>query len=241
MSLDRLQKDFRSRLEEHGVRLTEEQCEQFDEYYRLLVSWNEKMNLTGITERGDVYWKHFYDSLTLAFFADFTKCERLLDVGSGAGFPALPLKIAFPHLHITVVDALKKRLTFLDELCKSLNFQHMQTVHGRAEELGRQKAHREQYDVVTARAVARLNVLCEYCLPFTRIGGHFMAMKTDNSREEIEEAGAAVALLGGRHVKTHTFDLPEQLGGRSIICITKEKSTPGKYPRKPGTPAKSPL
>lgn len=239
--LDRLQKKFRDQLKKKGILLTDEQCRQFETYYRLLVSWNEKMNLTGITERPDVYWKHFYDSLAPAFFVDLTTYDQLLDVGSGAGFPAFPLKIAFPHLRVTVVDSLKKRLTFLDEVSKTLHLNDMQTVHGRAEELGRKKAYREQYDFVTARAVARLNVLCEYCLPFTRLKGLFVAMKTVNYASEVQEATAAIARLGGRYTETHTFTLPEQLGGRSIIQIVKDKRTPKEFPRKPGTPAKQPI
>lgn len=241
MPLDHLQHTFIARLQEHGVALTEQQVAQFEAYYRMLILWNESMNLTGITERTDVYWKHFYDSLTPAFFVDFTACEHVLDVGSGAGFPAFPLKIAFPHISVTVVDSLKKRLSFLQEICQQLDLQHIETVHARAEELGQQEQYREQYELVLARAVARLNVLSEYCLPFTRIGGQFVAMKTDAAGEEIAAAKPAISRLGGGRTTTHTLELPEHLGGRSLIVIAKERATPVKYPRKPGTPAKSPL
>ena len=241
MSTDRLQATFKDRLESQGLRLTEDQCELFDTYYRLLVVWNEKMNLTRITERTAVYWKHFYDSLSLAFFVDLTEDVRLLDVGSGAGFPAVPLKIAFPHLRVTAVDLQKKRLTFLSELKRALRLRDFQFVHARAEELGRDGVHREQYDIATARAVARLNVLCEYCLPFVRLGGQFLAMKTDRYSEEVRDAAAAMDQLGGRYAEAHTFALPHQFGRRSIVRIVKEKRTPEQFPRRAGIPAKQPI
>lgn len=241
MRIDALQHAFVRELEKRGVRVTEKQCSQFEAYFRALVTWNEKMNLTAITDRTDVYWKHFYDSLSLAFFFDITSVDRVLDLGSGAGFPAFPLKIAFPHVHVTAVDATKKRVAFLQALCEEQGFRNAHVVHARAEDLARRSAHREQYGLVTARAVARLNVLCEYCLPFTKCGGHFIAMKTERYQEEIAEAGKAIALLGGRQTGVHTYDLPGNRGKRSLIRIEKRKKTPAQYPRKPGTPAKKPL
>lgn len=242
MPLDHLQRTFRRRLQEKGISLTDRQMGQFETYFHALISWNKKMNLTGITERCDVYWKHFYDSLTPAFFVDLTKCEFLLDVGSGAGFPAFPLKIAFPHLQITVIDSLKKRLTFLAKVYEQLSLKHVNIVHGRAEDLGQQPAYREKYDIVAARAVARLNVLSEYCLPFTRMKGKFIAMKTDQAAGvEMAEAKAAISLLGGGQMTTHAFELPDRLGNRCIISIVKEKPTPVKYPRRAGIPAKNPI
>lgn len=241
MQLDQLQQSFISTLRQRGVTVTDEQCAQFETYYRLLVSWNERMNLTGITERKDVYWKHFFDSLTPAFFVKVQTYDRLLDVGSGAGFPGLPLKIVFPHLHLTVIDSLKKRLAFIDEVCEQLQLHDVQTSHGRAEDLGQHKRYRETFDLVTARAVAKLNVLSEYCLPFTRVGGQFIALKSDRALEEEEEAGAAILRLGGRKMVAHHLELPHQLGGRRIIFIAKDKTTPTKYPRRAGIPAKSPL
>lgn len=241
MPRDRLQQSFAAMLQEHGITVTEAQCAQFETYYETLILWNERMNLTGITEREDVYWKHFYDSLTPAFFSNLQEHKRLLDVGSGAGFPGLPLKIVFPHIQLTILDALKKRLTFIDELCEHLQLSDVQTVHGRAEDLGQQKQYREKFDLVTARAVAKLNVLSEYCLPFTRVGGQFIALKTDRVQEEETEANAAILRLGGRQLTAHNLELPYQLGGRRIIFILKEKATPAKYPRRAGTPAKAPL
>lgn len=241
MLRDPLQQSFVVTLQKHGITVTEEQCAQFEAYYETLISWNERMNLTGITAREDVYWKHFYDSLTPAFFSNLHTYERLLDVGSGAGFPGLPLKIVFPHLRLTVVDSLKKRLTFIDEVCEQLQLSHVQTIHGRAEDLGQQKQYREKFELVTARAVAKLHVLSEYCLPFTRVGGQFIALKTDRALEEETEAHGAILRLGGRQVAAHNLELPHQLGGRRIIFIAKEKATPTKYPRRAGIPAKAPL
>lgn len=241
MQLDDVQQLFKKRLSEQGLDLSDNQCVQFETYYRTLVQWNKRMNLTAITERIDVYWKHFFDSLTPAFFVDLTACETVMDVGSGAGFPAFPLKIVFPHLRVTVVDSLKKRLLFLEEIRRLLQLKDVHTVHARAEDLGQQKNYREKYDFVTARAVARLNVLCEYCLPFTRIGGRFVAMKTDNAQEETAQAELAMSSLGGSLMATHALQLPDDQGGRSIIIVRKDSLTPRTYPRKPGTPAKSPL
>lgn len=241
MPSDLLQETFIEHLQTSGVHVTKKQCEQLEQYYHHLVTWNKKMNLTGITERREVYWKHFYDSLSLAFIVDFNECDQLMDVGSGAGFPALPLKIVFPHLRVTAVDSLRKRLTFLQELTDVLQLKDVQTVHARAELLGQDSAYREQFELVTARAVARLNVLCELCLPLTRIGGQFVAMKTANVQTEITEAEGAIIRLGGRLSDTKSFHLPNQLGGRSLVRIAKEKKTPAKYPRKPGTPAKHPI
>ncbi|WP_054951108.1 16S rRNA (guanine(527)-N(7))-methyltransferase RsmG [Numidum massiliense] len=241
MRHDDLEERFAARLKEQGIQLSALQRDQFARYYELLVQWNKKMNLTAITERPDVYWKHFYDSLTLAFGQGVSDVRYVIDVGSGAGFPSLPLKIAFPHLQVTIVDSLNKRLTFLRELCTELLLSDVQTVHARAEALGQDGDYREAFDLVTARAVARLNVLSEYCLPFARVGGQFVAMKADAYEEELHEAERAIARLGGRVSNTQTLALPEQLGSRAIITITKEHVTPKKYPRQPGTPAKSPL
>jgi 16S rRNA (guanine527-N7)-methyltransferase len=207
----------------------------------LLVEWNEKMNLTAITEKEDVYLKHFYDSISAAFYVDFTEVTTLCDVGAGAGFPSIPLKICFPHLHISIVDSLNKRITFLNHLSDELGLDHTNFYHDRAETFGKNKAHREKYDMVTARAVARMSVLSELCLPLVKKGGLFVAMKASNVKEELSNAKKAIGMLGGQTDKMYSFVLPEEESERNIVKIDKVKETPNKYPRKPGTPNKLPL
>lgn len=169
--------EFTSSLAEKGISLSDRQLEQFELYYRMLVEWNEKMNLTSITEKKEVYLKHFYDSITAAFYIDFEKVTTLCDVGAGAGFPSLPIKICFPHLHVTIVDSLNKRITFLETLSDALQLEHTAFVHDRAETFGQRKDVRESFDLVTARAVARLSVLSELCLPLAKKNGVFAALK----------------------------------------------------------------
>ncbi|HEY4432214.1 MAG TPA: 16S rRNA (guanine(527)-N(7))-methyltransferase RsmG, partial [Paenibacillus sp.] len=166
--MDNTELQFTQLLQERGITLTAEQLEQFDLYYKELVSWNEKMNLTGITEREQVYTKHFYDSISLAFFININEINNLADIGSGAGFPGIPLKICFPHLKLTIIDSLSKRISFLQHVCTTLKLTNVQLIHGRAEDIARQFKHRDAYDLVTARAVARLSLLNEFCLPFSR-------------------------------------------------------------------------
>ncbi|WP_048828104.1 16S rRNA (guanine(527)-N(7))-methyltransferase RsmG [Bacillus sp. B-jedd] len=232
---------FAGLLEERGISLSSAQLGQFETYFETLVEWNEKMNLTAITDREEVYLKHFFDSLSAAFYFDFSGSPSLCDVGAGAGFPSIPLKIAFPGLKVTIVDSLNKRITFLNHLAKALKLDNVQFIHDRAETFGRNPAHRESYDIVTARAVARLSVLSELCLPLARQGGSFVAMKAANAKEELADAKKAITLLGGKTKDTHTFSLPIEESERTIIVIQKEKTTPKKYPRKPGTPNKIPI
>ncbi|MGD6819009.1 16S rRNA (guanine(527)-N(7))-methyltransferase RsmG [Metabacillus sp. 84] len=232
---------FQSKLEEKGISLSPEQLSQFETYYRLLVEWNEKMNLTSITDKKEVYLKHFYDSISAAFYFDFSKPLSICDVGAGAGFPSLPIKICFPGLSVSIVDSLNKRITFLEELAKSLNLTDVSFYHDRAETFGKNKQHREQYDVVTARAVARLSVLSELCLPLVKKDGHFVALKAASAEEELNSGGKAVQALGGKTEAVHSFKLPIEESERSIVVIRKIKPTPGKYPRKPGTPNKTPI
>ncbi|CAM4304327.1 16S rRNA (guanine(527)-N(7))-methyltransferase RsmG [Paenibacillus tarimensis] len=221
--------------------LSNTQLEQLERYYQILVEWNEKMNLTGITERDAVYEKHFYDSISLSFYVDMDQATRLADIGSGAGFPSVPLKICYPHLHITIVDSLNKRIQFLTHLCEKLGLKNCQLVHGRAEDIARQAEHRDQYDLVTARAVARLNVLNEFCLPFARPRALFAAMKGSDPKDEVHEAGKSLKELGGKLENVHHFKLPNEESDRHIILIRKQGSTPKKYPRKAGTPLKQPI
>ncbi|MFE8704080.1 16S rRNA (guanine(527)-N(7))-methyltransferase RsmG [Cytobacillus sp. FJAT-54145] len=232
---------FSSMLEEKGIRLSQQQLDQYETYYRTLVEWNEKMNLTAITEKPEVYLKHFFDSISAAFYFDFTGSLHICDVGAGAGFPSIPIKIAFPNLHITIVDSLNKRIQFLEHLAKELKLEHVRFVHDRAETFGQNPEHRESYDVVTARAVARLSVLSELCLPLVKVGGTFIAMKAASANEEVGAGKKAVAILGGKIEETFSFTLPIEESERNILLIKKEKSTPKKYPRKPGTPNKTPI
>jgi len=232
---------FTANLQEKGITLSEKQLDQFETYFTTLVEWNEKMNLTAITEKTDVYLKHFYDSITASFYFDFTKPFHLCDVGAGAGFPSIPLKIIYPHIEVTIVDSLNKRISFLNHLSNVLNLENIHFVHDRAETFGVNPAYRESFDVVTARAVARLSVLSEFCIPLAKVGGHFLAMKALHAKEELDAGQKAITTLGGKVEKVHTFTLPMEDSERTILIIRKEKQTPKKYPRKPGTPGKTPI
>ena len=234
--------EFKNSLKKHGIELNEQQMNQYELYFNRLVEWNEKINLTAITEKREVYLKHFYDSLTLAFNRDMTKEKiSLCDVGSGAGFPSIPLKIAFPNLHISIVDSLNKRINFLKELTDDLKLDNVSLYHSRAEDFGQNPKYRESFDYVTARAVARLNVLAELCLPLVKQGGQFLAMKAAKSEEELSEAKFAIATLGGKVMDEQEVSLPLTHDTRFIIEIDKKKVTPKKYPRKAGLPNKKPL
>ena len=234
---------FQATIAEEGFSIDSKQMEQFNQYLHLLQEWNEKVNLTAITEENEVYLKHFYDSVTLANFVEFTGKEKLTlcDVGSGAGFPSIPLKILFPQLEVTIVDSLKKRIHFLELLVEELGLENVHLVHDRAEDFGQKKEYRGSFDIVTARAVARLSVLAEFCLPITKVGGIFAAMKGSKASEELNDSKKAIKILGGRTRKVETFELPEDAGERSILLIDKIKNTPTKYPRQAGTPNKKPL
>ena len=232
---------FTQLLENKGITLEQSQLEQFELYYKELVSWNEKMNLTGITEREQVYMKHFYDSVSLALHLNINDIQSVADIGSGAGFPGIPLKICYPHLKLTIVDSLSKRISFLQHVANELKLQDVKLIHGRAEDVARQPEHRDAYDLVTARAVARLSLLNEFCLPFTRNNGLFAAMKGSDPSEELAEAKFSLKELRGRLEKVESFSLPVEESSRHIILIRKTGTTPAKYPRKAGLPAKTPL
>jgi 16S rRNA methyltransferase gidB len=226
----------------HGLVLNNQQIDQFERYFQLLVEWNEKMNLTAITQREEVYLKHFYDCLMVLWnmpLEDYAL--QLCDVGAGAGFPSIPLKIAHPELQVTIVDSLQKRLTFIEHLAEELGLEGVSCVHGRAEDVGQNPAYRGQFDIVTARAVASLNVLAEYCLPLVKIGGQFLALKAQKSDQELEEARAAIRILGAKLIKVTEDQLPVEAADRRYILIQKTKETPNKYPRKAGKPAKNPI
>jgi 16S rRNA (guanine527-N7)-methyltransferase len=232
---------FSSLLRDKGIVLTPNQLAQFELYYEELINWNEKMNLTGITEREQVYIKHFYDSVSLSFYIPIQSFQTLIDVGSGAGFPSIPLKIVYPHLQITIVDSLNKRIQFLQQLVDKLGITDVACIHSRAEDAARNVKLRNQFDIATARAVARLNILNELCIPFVRTGGFFIAMKGADIKEEVIEADYSLKQLLSQLKHIHLFELPMEQAQRHIVVIKKEGLTPVKFPRKAGIPAKDPL
>lgn len=231
----------RERASEFGLSIADAQAEQFSIYYRMLIEWNEKVNLTAITEAEEVAVKHMVDSLSCYDKAIFQLGCSVVDVGTGAGFPGVPLKIYRPDLQLTLLDSLNKRILFLQELSESLGLSDVQCIHARAEEAGRDPKLRGQFDVAVSRAVARLPVLAELCLPLVKVGGYFIALKGAQFREEAAEAGKAISLLGGRVSEVRSVSLPRLPDVRGIIYIEKKSATPAAYPRKPGTPEKNPL
>lgn len=234
---------FQRGLEDLQIALSTQQHRQFSDFYKILIEKNKAMNLTAITEYEEVVRKHFLDSLSLVHVCDLKEERagerRITDLGTGAGFPGIPLKIAFPHLEIVLADSLKKRVLFLDEVIETLGLKGIRTVHARAEELGRDAAYREQSDLCVSRAVANLSSLSEYCLPLVRVGGRFISYKSGGIEEEAGKAAKAVSILGGETERLYKFDLCGQ--SRSFVVIRKVKQTPKGYPRKAGTPKRSPL
>lgn len=224
-----------------GLRLSAVQTEQFYEYYRLLVEWNQFMNLTAITEFEDVVNKHFADSLSIIYVKNLMDVDNLIDIGTGAGFPGIPLKIMFPHLNVTLLDSLRKRIDFLNHVSERLELQNMEMIHGRAEDYARPGQKRECYDLCVSRAVANLSTLSEYCLPYVKIGGEFISYKSKEAEQELKAAKSAVFLLGGKIIDYKSFELPDTDLQRSLICVRKVNGCPDKYPRKAGTAAKNPL
>lgn len=232
---------LKNRMDRLQIKTNENMLEQFDLFYHLLVEWNKVMNLTGITEYEEVVEKHFADSLSLARFLDLNKIHTVIDVGTGAGFPGIPLKIAFPHLKVVLLDSLNKRINFLNEVIAKLDLKEIHTIHGRAEEYARKPEYREQFDLCVSRAVANLSVLSEYCIPYIRIGGIFIPYKSGDIDEEVAASRKAVDILGGQIDHVEKFQLPDTDIHRSFVFINKIKNTQKKYPRKAGTPAKEPL
>lgn len=230
---------FIEEVNEISIDLTEKQLEQFRIYYDMLVEKNKVMNLTGITEWEEVLEKHFLDSISLIRAVDLKQTLTVMDMGTGAGFPGIPLKIAFPNLKITLADSLNKRVLFLQEVIDALKLEDIEAIHGRAEDLARDIKYREKYDLSVSRAVANLSTLSEYCLPFVKIGGQFISYKSGEIEEEVSTSKSAVFLLGGKIKDTVKFELGES--GRSFIIIDKVNGTPKTYPRKAGTPSKKPL
>lgn len=232
------EQEFYMRLKEKGIILTERQQAQFEKYYEILVEWNQKMNLTAITDKEDVYLKHFYDSITIAFDFPFSS-QTIIDVGAGAGFPSIPLKIVYPQLKVTIVDSLNKRITFLNHLFEQLQLKDCQAIASRAEDYAQK--HRESADIVMARAVARLNILDELCLPLVKVDGYFLSLKGKKAKEELTEAQKGIQLLGGKVISNIEFTLANHDDQRSNIIIRKIKATPKKYPRPFAKIKKQPL
>ena len=233
---------FKSNLDSIGMTLSDIQIEQLDKYYELLVEWNSFMNLTGITDYEEVMLKHYLDSLVLKLpINGENKHIKLIDVGTGAGFPGLPLKIAYPEAEVVLFDSLNKRIKFLDEVINTLGLKNVTTIHGRAEDGGRNPKLREQFDVSVSRAVADLAVLSEYNLPFVKVGGYFVAYKSKDVDAEVEKSKKAIGILGGEVEKVDKFTLPETDIERALVYIKKVKNTGKKYPRKAGVPGKEPL
>lgn len=237
--------EFRQSLLDQGITVTDQQLAQFDYYYHFLVETNEQVNLTAITDREEVYLKHFYDSILGAIAQPKLQTEAwtLCDIGAGAGFPSLPLKILFPQLKVTIVDSLNKRIKFLQDLCDQLGLTEVTLVHDRAETFSAKNSpYREQYDLVTARAVARLVVLSELCLPAVKVGGQFVAYKATAAQDELQVAQGAINKLGGQLTDVKTLSLPSQPAEeRNFVLVNKVAVTPSKYPRRPGVPNKKPL
>ena len=242
---------FYQDLEQFHIHLSKEQSEHFLKYYELMVEWNSFMNLTAITDFDEVCKKHFIDSLSLIKakkeISDFLNLDiekdeiSIIDVGTGAGFPGIPLKIAFPKLHVTLLDSLNKRVKFLNEVINQLGLQNIDAIHGRAEDFAKNENYRNAFDICVSRAVANMSTLSEYCLPFVKIGGLFIPFKSEKTTKELVNANNALKILGGKVTSQIDFTLPESDYYRNLVIIQKEKDTPKKYPRKAGLPSKEPL
>ncbi len=232
---------FYDHLDNQGFPLSQKQKMQFDRYFQILVEWNTKINLTAITDKNEVYLKHFYDSLA-PIFQGLIKNEpiHLLDIGAGAGFPSLPMKILFPHLEITIIDSLNKRIHFLQYLANELDLTKVHFYHGRAEDFAHQATFRAKFDVVTARAVAKLPVLSELTIPYLKLNGRLIALKASNIEEELAQSQKALRILFSQLDRSVDYQLPNG-DSRNITVVVKKKETPNKYPRKAGTPSKTPL
>ena len=232
---------FYTLLDQQNIVLTDQQKAQFERYFELLVEWNEKINLTAITEKEEVYLKHFYDSIAPILQGLIENQEiKLLDIGAGAGFPSLPMKILYPQLDVTIIDSLNKRINFLQLLAEELNLEGVHFYHGRAEDFAQEKKFRAQFDIVTARAVARMQVLSELTIPFLKVGSKLLALKASNAPEELTEAKNALNLLFSKVEDNISYTLPNG-DPRYITIVEKKKETPNKYPRKAGLPNKRPL
>lgn len=224
-----------------GMDIHSDQIRQFYDYYQILIKWNSYMNLTAITEFGDVVQKHFVDSLSIVRVKNLMDVDNFIDIGTGAGFPGIPLKIMYPHIKVTLLDSLRKRIDFLNQVVEVLNLKNVEAIHGRAEDYAKPGQKREQYDLCVSRAVANLSTLAEYCLPYVKIGGMFISYKSGNIEQELNDAKNAVFLLGGKTAFCKTFELPGSNIQRSLVCVQKVNNCPKKYPRKAGMASKSPI
>ena len=235
--------EFKEKMQEKskilGFDFSVEQISKFYKYMNMLIEWNEKINLTAIIEPNEIILKHFIDSLTI--YKDIPNKSSVVDVGTGAGFPGIPLEIFIPEIDVTLLDSLNKRINFLNEVIEQLELKNIVAVHGRTEDLGKDKKYREKFDISTSRAVANLSTLSEYLIPLVKGNGKIICMKASEAEEEIEQAKKAINVLGGTIKNVETFDLPQSDIGRTIITIEKTKKTPAKYPRKAGTPSKEPI
>ena len=231
--------DLKQKLNEFNIEISDNQLEKFDKYMKFLLEWNEKINLTAIVEPDEVKIKHFLDSLTVLKYINDE--DKVIDIGTGAGFPGIPLKIMKPDTKITLLDSLNKRINFLNIVIEELGLKNIEAIHGRAEEFARNKLYREKYDIAVSRAVANLSTLTEYMLPFVKVGGRCICMKGANVKEELDKAKNAIQELGGKIEKIDNFSLSNNDNGRNIIIIKKVKETKSKYPRKAGIPSKEPL
>lgn len=232
---------FESKLKELGITLNNTQKQQFDKFYELLIEWNQVMNLTGITEYEEVNEKHFIDSLSIVKAVDMDSVATVIDIGTGAGFPGIPLKIAFPHLKMVLLDSLNKRVQFLNTVIDTLELTDIETIHGRAEDFAKQTQYREQFDLCVSRAVANLATLSEYCIPYVKQEGMFIPYKSGEIEEELQNSKKAVHILGGEIEDVIKFQLPGTEIGRSFVKIRKVQNTSKKYPRKAGLPGKEPI
>ncbi len=234
--------DFlRENLKKIGCEPSDLQCEQLNNFHKILCEWNEFMNLTGITEYNEVVIKHFVDSLAVNCVYSFKKTDRVVDIGTGAGFPGIPLKIMYPDTRFTLLDSLNKRIKFLDEVIRINSLDGIETLHGRAEDYARDKNYREVFDVCVSRAVANLSTLSEYCLPYVKVGGVFISYKAGQLDEELKASERAIKLLGGEIKEVHKLTLPDTDIDRTFVVIKKTAATSKKYPRKAGLPSKEPL
>jgi len=224
-----------------GVELNETQLSQFYTYYEMLIEWNEKINLTAITDFDEVLKKHFLDSIAIGRILNQNDIISILDIGTGAGFPGIPIKIAFPNVEIILMDSLNKRVNFLNEVIEKLSLKKISAMHGRAEDFAKKDLMREKFDLCVSRAVANLSSLSEFCLPYVKVGGRFISYKSEKAKEELEASKNAISILGGGNVICDEFSLPDTDFNRTFVIIEKIKETPGKYPRKAGTPIKQPL
>lgn len=224
-----------------GYELNNKQIEKFQKFYNLLQEWNHKIDITRIVDEDEVYIKHFLDSLLITKSGVIEKNQKIIDIGTGGGFPGIPLKIYNDTLSFTLLDSLKKRINFLDKVTESLELENIENLHGRAEEIARKEQYREKYDIATSRAVANLQTLLEYCLPFVKVGGYFIAMKGPNYKEELKQSKGAINILGGILDKVIEYKIPLSLGERSLIIIKKVKNTPPRFPRSGGKPKSKPL